>query len=226
MPGSQGDILRVYLIDDHEIVRHGLRSFLEAAGDIEVAGEAGDGRFALAELHQYAQAGTPVDVVLLDVMMPVLGGMDVARRINSMPNPPKVVILSGYGDVERVRLAMSIDVAGYILKSSRPAYILDAIRAAHRGELYLDQAVVIRLARAVPDPAKGAPELTPRERDVVALVARGKSNIDIATDLSISERTARTHVSHLLGKLGLESRVQLAIWAIDNGFARSARPRP
>lgn len=207
--------IRVYLVDDHEIVRHGLRGFLNTADDIDVVGDTGDGRRALADLDVARQSGAPVDVILLDLVMPAIGGFDLAVRIGQLENAPKIVIVSAYGSMDRVQQALDLRVAGYVTKSSRPDNILDAVRAAHNGDLYIDPAIGVQLARAAVENRHGTAQLTPREREVVSLVAKGKSNIDIANELFISERTARTHVSHLLGKLELESRVQLALWAVD-----------
>ena len=213
--------IRVYLVDDHEIVRHGLRGFLETADDIEVVGDTGDGRRALVDLESAHRREEPIDVVLLDLVMPAIGGFDLARTIIGLKDAPKIVVLSAYGNMDRVQLALDLRVAGYVTKASRPDNVLEAVRAAARGDLYIDPAIGVRLARAAVETRHGTAQLTRREREVVSLVAKGKSNIDIARELFISERTARTHVSHLLGKLGLESRVQLALWAIDEGNASS-----
>jgi DNA-binding NarL/FixJ family response regulator len=217
-----GPRIRVYLVDDHEIVRRGLVGFLATAEDVEVAGETGDGRRVVGDLLDAAAGGHPVDVVLLDLTMPAIDGFEVARRVSALEPAPRLVVLSAYGDMERVRLAMTLNVAGYVMKSSRPDTILDAIRAAAAGELYVDPAIAGKLAQATMTPEPATAQLTRREREVIALVAQGRSNIDIASELFISERTARTHVSHILGKLGLESRVQLALWAFDHGGHRAA----
>ena len=209
--------IRVYLVDDHEIVRHGLRGFLDTAEDIDVVGDTSDGKRALADLEVAQLHGTPVDVVLLDLVMPTIGGFDLAERIAALERAPRIVILSAYGNMDRVQQALDLRVAGYVTKSSRPENILDAVRTAHSGAQYIDPAIGVRLARAATESRHGTVQLTRREREVVSLVAKGKSNIDIANELFISERTARTHVSHLLGKLDLESRVQLALWAVDAG---------
>jgi len=215
--------VRVYLVDDHEIVRRGLRGFLETAADIEVVGEADDGRRAIPDLEHAALSGCPADVVLLDLVMQSIGGFDVAHHLRQLAPAPKVVILSAYGDVDRVRRALRLDVAGYVMKSSRPDHILEAIQAAYRGATYIDPTIAGKLARATADQGPDAPPLTRREREVIELVAQGKSNIDIASALFISERTARTHVSHILSKLRLDSRVQLALWAVDHGVTRGTR---
>lgn len=221
-----GPSIRVYLVDDHEIVRRGLVGFLATADDVEVAGETGDGRRVVGDLVEATADGHPVDVVLLDLTMPAIDGFEVARRISALTPAPRLVVLSAYGDMERVRLALTLNVAGYVMKSSRPDTILDAIRAAAAGELYVDPAIAGKLAQASVALEPATAQLTRREREVIALVAQGRSNIDIASELFISERTARTHVSHILGKLGLDSRVQLALWAFDHGGHRAAQESP
>ncbi|ALJ22347.1 response regulator [Microbacterium sp. No. 7] len=211
--------IRVYLVDDHEIVRRGLSAFLGTATDVVVVGETGDAREALRDLHSLG-ADEGVDVLLTDLMMPTLSGFDLIQQLTSLPHPPRVIVLSAYGDTDRVRRALELDAAGYVMKSARPDSILEAIRAAAQGRQYVDPELAIQLAQTAVDPEVQA--LTPREREVVALVARGRSNLDIARELFISERTARTHVSHILGKLGFESRVQLALWALDGAPGRDA----
>ncbi|MEE2814154.1 MAG: response regulator transcription factor [Actinomycetota bacterium] len=212
--------IRVYLVDDHEIVRHGLRGFLDTAEDIQVVGDSGDGRRALSDLEVAQYRGEAVDVVLLDLVMPTIGGFDLAQRIGELENAPKIVIVSAYGNMDRVQQALDLRVAGYVTKSSRPDNILDAVRSGHRGDMYIDPEIGMRLAKAATERRHDSVQLTRREREVASLVAKGKSNIDIANELFISERTARTHVSHLLGKLELQSRVQLALWAVDAGNAK------
>jgi DNA-binding NarL/FixJ family response regulator len=206
--------IRVYLVDDHEIVRRGLSAFLDTAVDIAVVGETGDARTALRDLQSLGAQGG-VDVLLTDLMMPGLSGFDLLDQVQALEHPPRVIVLSAYSDTDRVRRALDLDAAGYVMKSARPDSIVDAIRAAAAGRQYVDPELAIQLAQTAVDP--GAQSLTPREREVVALVAQGRSNLDIARELFISERTARTHVSHILGKLGFGSRVQLALWALDGG---------
>jgi DNA-binding NarL/FixJ family response regulator len=209
--------IRVFIADDHSIVRHGLTAYLGVAGDIDVVGEAADGAEAVRAITELAAAGRGPAVALVDLVMPGLDGIGVAQALRQLADPPRVMILSSFGDVERLRAALRAGVSGYLLKSASAEEIADAIRGVSSGRLHLDAALSASLTEAVA-PSGMAVSLTDREREVVALVARGKSNRDIAAALVISERTARTHVSHLLGKLGLESRMQLAIWAHANGF--------
>jgi DNA-binding NarL/FixJ family response regulator len=230
-PGK-ADPVTVFLVDDHSIVRHGLASYLSVTGDIEVVGEAADGSEAVAQITQLIATNRAPDVVLLDLVMPGLDGIGVGVALQQLSRPPLLIILSGFGDAEHLRAALQAGVSGYILKSASAEAIADAIREVSAGGLHLDPTLSASLTKAV-TPAGDTVAITMRERDVVALVAKGYSNKDIAAALYISERTARTHVSHLLGKLGLASRIQLAIWAHANGFPLAspeefvhAGPRP
>jgi DNA-binding NarL/FixJ family response regulator len=217
-PAPSGvDAISVFIVDDHSIVRYGLTSYLSVAVGIDVVGEAGDGAEAVAAIAGLISAGRAPDVALVDLVMPGLDGIGVAEALRALPGSPRVVILSSFGDVEHLRSALRAGVSGYLLKSTPAETIAEAIRAVSSGNLQLDPALSGSLAKAV-SPSDPTVSLTAREHEVVALVARGRSNRDVAAALYISERTARTHVSHLLGKLGLESRTQLAIWANANGF--------
>ncbi|WP_194908859.1 response regulator [Catenulispora rubra] len=204
--------IRVFLVDDHGIVRSGLRGFLETAADVEIAGEAATGREALGALSE----GLVADVLLLDLVMPGMHGLELVDRLKQASPTLRVVVLSAHGDTALVHQALSLGVDGYVVKASNPARILDAVRAAHHRELYIDPSIAAQVTGNTA--ARVSPSLTPRERDVVRLVAQGKSNMDIASSLFISERTARTHVSHVLAKLDLQSRVQLALWAVESGI--------
>jgi DNA-binding NarL/FixJ family response regulator len=214
---ENADPVTVFLVDDHSIVRHGLASYLSVTGDIEVVGEAADGTEAVAQITQLVATNRAPDVVLLDLVMPVLDGIGVAVALQQLARPPRLIILSGFGDAEHLRAALQAGVSGYILKSASAEAIADAIREVSAGGLHLDPTLSASLTKAL-TPTGDNVAITTRERDVVALVAKGYSNKDIAAALYMSERTARTHVSHLLGKLGLASRIQLAIWAHANGF--------
>jgi len=214
--------IRVFVADDHAVVRRGLHSFLATEPDIEVIGEAGNGRDAVREIARLIAAGEGADVVLMDLVMPELDGVEAAMELRELPGAPRVVMMTSFGEVEHLRAALQAGVSGYLLKDSGAKNVAAAVRAAHSGQLHLDAKVSARLSQALaPVPVDGAAGLTPREREVVVLVARGQSNKDIARALFLSERTARTHVSHLLGKLGLQSRIQLALWALEHGFDRA-----
>jgi DNA-binding NarL/FixJ family response regulator len=212
------DVIRVFLVDDHAMVRRGLQSFLGAVAGMEVVGDAADGQAALEELGRRAAYGQPMPhVVLMDLMMPRLGGVDAIAALRKAHPDTKVVALTSFDDIERVRAALDAGASGYVLKDADSDEIATAVRAAARDEVHLDAKIARALARSLGGRTT-AGDLTQREREVLVLVAQGKSNQDIADALVISERTARTHVSHVIGKLGLESRVQAAIWAIRNGL--------
>ncbi|MGY1806210.1 response regulator [Blastococcus sp. SYSU D00669] len=217
MSGMPADEIAVLVVDDHEVVRKGLRMFLAAVPGITVVGEAGDGAAALAELaHRKAHGGMPA-VVLMDLMMPRMAGVEAIAAIRAAHPGVRVVALTSFSDVERVHAALDAGASGYVLKDADSDEIAAAIRAAARDEVHLDAAVARALARSMTT-RYPAEELTEREREVLVLVAQGKSNQEIADALVISERTARTHVSHVIMKLGLVSRVQAALWAVRNGL--------
>lgn len=209
---QESSVIRVFIVDDHSIVRQGLKSYLELTGGFKVVGEAADGETAIAEISRLIEQGNAPDVALVDLVMPVLSGIELADQLRQLSKPPAIMILSSFGDVEHLRAALNAGVSGYILKSASAETIAIAIREANAGNLYLDPMLSANLKRVFAGSAEAA-TLTKREREVVALVAKGKANKEIAAELFISERTARTHVSHLLLKLNLRSRIQLALWA-------------
>jgi DNA-binding NarL/FixJ family response regulator len=211
-------MIRVFLVDDHAMVRRGLHAFLAAVDGMEVIGDAADGRAALDELGRRAAYGNPMPhVVLMDLMMPRLGGIDAITALRHAHPDLKIVALTSFDDIERVRAALDAGASGYVLKDAESDEIATAVRAAARDEVHLDAKIARALARSITSRSSST-DLTAREREVLVLVAQGRSNQDIADHLVISERTARTHVSHVIGKLGLESRVQAALWAIRNGL--------
>lgn len=211
--------ITVLLVDDHAVVRRGLRSFLEVVPGISVIGDVGDGQDALDHLARMAAYRHRLpDVVLMDLMMPRLGGIDAIAAVRAAHPGVKIVALTSYNDTERAKAALEAGASGYVLKDADSDEIATAIRAAARDEVHLDAKIARALARSLGAASRPAHDLTAREREVLVLVAAGKSNQDIADALVISERTARTHVSHVIGKLGLESRVQAALWAIRNGL--------
>jgi DNA-binding NarL/FixJ family response regulator len=210
--------LRVLIVDDHAVVRRGIKAYFEVLDDIESIGEAGDGQDALDKLASMAAHGTLPDVVLIDLLMPKLDGVATTAEITHRYPSVKVVILTSFGEMERVHAALENGASGYLLKDAGPTEVAGAIRAASRDEVFIDTAVAKQLTRAMVSPATGISSLTPRERAVLTLVADGRSNREIATALSISERTARTHVSNVLGKLNLRSRTQAALVAMREGL--------
>jgi DNA-binding NarL/FixJ family response regulator len=209
--------ITVLVVDDHAVVRKGLRSFLDVVPGIQVVGEAENGRDAIDRLGRMAAFEGVPDVVLMDIAMPVLDGIEATLQIRSLHPSVRVVTLTSYSDTQRVHAALEAGAAGYVLKDADSDEIAIAIRAAARDEVHLDASVARSLAKSMTS-GHFSGELTRREREVLVLVAEGKSNQDIADALFISERTARTHVSHVIGKLGLESRVQAALWAVRQGL--------
>jgi DNA-binding NarL/FixJ family response regulator len=214
--------IRVFLVDDHAVVRRGMHAFFEMLDDIKIVGEAGDGQAALDELPALAAHGELPDVVLMDLLMPRLDGVAATKAIKERYPDVEVVALTSFSEAERVHVALEAGAAGYLLKDAEADQVAAAVRAAHRGEVHLDPVVARQLTRTLVTHQGTATALTIREREILVLVAQGKSNRDIADALMISERTARTHVSHVLSKLGLTSRTQAALWAVREGLV----PRP
>ncbi|MGY1710548.1 response regulator transcription factor [Geodermatophilus sp. SYSU D00758] len=207
------------LVDDHAVVRRGVQAYVTAVPGMRVLGEAADGQEAVDLLARRAATGEPLpDVVLMDLQMPLMDGVAATAAITRAHPSVRVVVLTSFGEAERVHAALAAGAAGYVLKDADPAEVATAIRAAAAGEVHLDAAVARQLARRMAAPRDGLSALTDREREVLALVARGHSNREIADRLVISERTARTHVSNVLGKLRLASRTQAALLAIKEGL--------
>lgn len=213
------DVVRVLVVDDHAIVRRGLRAYLDAEPTLEMLGEAVDGQDAVARLTQWHVTGSRMpDVVLMDLQMPRMDGVEATRAIARAHPELKVVVLTSFGEAERVHAALTAGAAGYVLKDADTDEVATAIHAAATGEVHLDSAVARLLARRMAAPKTGLTSLTSREREILVLVAQGLCNREIAERLVISERTARTHVSNLLGKLQLSSRTQAALLAIREGL--------
>jgi DNA-binding NarL/FixJ family response regulator len=213
-----GGTVRVMIVDDHAVVRRGIRAYLEMLDGMEVAAEAADGQDALDLLKTMAAHQDLPDVVLLDLVMPRMDGVIATSRITSQYPTVRVVVLTSFGGMERVHAALANGAAGYLLKSAGPAEVAGALQAAARDEVFLDPAVARRLTREMVSPPTGLSALTDRERDVLILVGNGLSNREIADQLVISERTARTHVSNVLRKLQLSSRTQAALVAVREGL--------
>lgn len=210
--------IRVLVVDDHAVVRRGMRAFFDALPDITVVADAADGHAALEALADLAARDDLPDVVLMDLVMPGLDGVGATTAVKQRYPSVEVVVLTSFSEAERVHLALAAGAAGYLLKDAEADEVSAAVRAAHRGEVHLDSAVARQLTRTLTAPRRAATVLTPREREILILVAQGKSNRDIAGTLVISERTARTHASNVLTKLGLTSRTQAALWAIREGL--------
>ena len=215
--------INVLVVDDHAVVRRGLLAFLESESDIDVVGDADGGARALDLLSQLDADGRRPDVVVMDLQMRPLDGIESTRQIRARYSDVEVVALTSFGEQERVHAALEAGASGYLLKDADADEVAAAIRAAHRGELQLDPAVARRLMSSLRAAPAGdlTAELTVRELEVLSLVGAGKANKTIAAELAISERTARTHVSNILRKLGLSSRTQAALWATREGLVDS-----
>jgi DNA-binding NarL/FixJ family response regulator len=219
-PEPAGRRIRVCLVDDHAVVRRGLRGYLDLVEDMEIVGEAADGGAALDLVAALIADGRPPHVVLMDLLMPGTDGVTATRLLTERCEGVAVVAMTSYSEVDRIRGALEAGASGYLLKDAEADQVVDGIRRAHRGEMPLGPAVSRQLARAFRAPGRAAVDaLTAREHEVLVLVAAGLSNRDIAHRLSISERTARTHVSSILDKLSLRSRTQAALYAIQQGLA-------
>jgi two-component system, NarL family, response regulator LiaR len=206
------DKITVMLIDDHRVVRQGLRDFLELQEDIDVVGEASSGE----EGVQVAGQLLP-DVVLMDLVMPGIDGVETTRRVKAVSPSSRVIVLTSFADDDKVFPAIKAGAISYLLKDISPEDLAHAIRAAQRGEAVLHPEVAAKLMQEFSAPRPNeAPvdQLTPREMDVLRLVAKGMSNKEIADKLIISEKTTKTHLSNILSKLHLADRTQVAIYAL------------
>jgi DNA-binding NarL/FixJ family response regulator len=214
------ETIGVLVVDDHEVVRRGLLVFLDGEPDIEVVGEAEGGAQALDLLASMDLERRRPDVIIMDLQMAPIDGIESTRRVRALYDDIEVVALTSFAEEERVHAALEAGASGYVLKDSDVDDVAAAVRAAHRGELQIDPLVAKRLTSPLRE-GRGIErlsELTSRELDVLRLVAAGKPNKQIAAELAISERTARTHVSRILRKLHLSSRTQAALWAVRVGL--------
>jgi DNA-binding NarL/FixJ family response regulator len=225
MEPALDDTIDVLVVDDHEVVRRGLLAFFDCEPDIEVVGEAGGGAEALELLASLDSEGRRPDVIVMDLQMAPIDGIESTRQVRARYDDVEVVALTSFADDERVHSALQAGASGYVLKDSDADDVAAAVRAAHRGELQIDRVIARRLMSSLHKPRDADPlsELTTRELDVLRLVASGKPNKQIATELDISERTARTHVSRVLRKLRLSSRTQAALWAVREGLVEVTR---
>jgi DNA-binding NarL/FixJ family response regulator len=211
--------ITVLLVDDHAVVRRGLASYLDGEEDITVVGQADNGRHALEELAVLANsAAGPPDVVLMDLLMPELDGIAATAEIMRRWPAMRVIAVTSFLEEEKARAALAAGAVGYLLKDAEADDVADAIRTVVRGEAAVQASVAIALIQADRRPTSPDAALTRRERDVIALVADGRTNVQIAHHLGVTERTARSHVSNILAKLGLTSRTQAAMWAERHGL--------
>lgn len=228
MPTPPARPIRVLLVDDHAMVRRGMRDFLSLHDDLEIVGEASDGAAAI----ERAAALLP-DVVVMDLLMPGVDGIDATARIKTAHPDIEIVAITSFVEEARIVAALEAGASGFLLKDAEADELAAAIRSAAHGEVHLDPAVAGIVARRMrtgigsaggPDSGTGADplgSLTSREREVLGGVARGLANRAIADELGITERTARTHVSNILAKLGLSSRTQAALLAVQHGLDRA-----
>lgn len=207
--------IHVLLVDDHQVVRRGLRTFLEVQDDIEVVGEAADGAEGVARAEELKP-----DVVLMDVKMPGMDGIDALRKMRELANPAKVLIVTSFTEQRTVVPALRAGASGYVYKDVDPEALAGAIRSVHAGHVLLQPEVAGALL-SQDDQSSGTgrgTNLTEREREVLGLIADGRSNREIARALVLSEKTVKTHVSNILMKLDLADRTQAALWAVRHGL--------
>jgi two-component system, NarL family, response regulator LiaR len=207
--------IRVLIVDDHAVVRTGLKVFLDLQPDMEVVGEAADGSEGVAMARRLEP-----DVVLMDLLMPNMDGVTAIGRIKAERPETEIVTMTSFIEEEKVTSALEAGASGYVLKDAEAEEVAAAVRAAHAGEVHLDPAVARLLAQRMRDRKSPKDELaeplTEREKDVLRLLGQGMSNKEIGSTLFITERTARTYVSNILGKLGLASRTQAALYAVEH----------
>ncbi len=210
--------ISVLIVDDHQVVRQGLRSYLEMYYDIQVIGEAGDGREAI----ELAERLKP-NVILMDLVMPVMDGITATGKIKALDLGSRVIALTSFDEDEKVFPAIEAGASSYLLKDVSTEALVEAIRATFHGEARLHPKVMRKLMDQVRRQSHGrksadTPQLTEREIEVLLLVTQGKSNREIAQELVISEKTAKAHISNILGKLGVEDRTQMAVYAITHNL--------
>ena len=219
-------MIRILIADDQDLVRAGLRMILEAADELEVVAEAHDGEAAveLALLHA-------PDVVLMDLRMPRCDGIQATRKLAATTSAPKIIVLTTFDTDDNVYDALAAGASGFLLKTAPPTRLIDAIRCVHSGEALLAPSVTQRLIQqhlthSRPDPslAERLDVLTDREREVLTLIGRGRSNTEIAQQLVVSEATVKTHINHVLGKLELRDRVQAVVLAYESGLITVGAP--
>jgi NarL family two-component system response regulator LiaR len=211
------DVIRVLVADDHAIVRKGICALLATEPDIEVVGEAKDGREAIAGAEKLRP-----DVILMDLVMPSMDGLEAIRRIVASQPEARVLVLTSFAGDDKVFPAVRAGALGYLLKDSGPEDLVQAIHQVYRGESSLHPSIARRVLQELANPSEQGPNtnaLTEREVEVLQLVAGGQSNRDISNRLAISEATVRTHVSNILSKLNLGSRTQAALYALREGLA-------
>jgi NarL family two-component system response regulator LiaR len=211
------NLIKVVLVDDHDMVRIGLAAVLDTEDDIEVVGEAGNGEEGIRLVQEYRP-----DVVLMDLVMDGMDGIETTRRLLKIFPEYKVIVLTSFLDDEKMYPVIEAGAFSYLLKTSRATEITAAIRAAVKGQSILESQVASKMMNRLRQPKTAAAheELTEREMEVLCAIARGLSNQEIANDLFIGIKTVKSHVTNLLSKLGVEDRTQAAIYAFKNGLAK------
>jgi len=210
-------MIRVVVAEDHAMVRSGLVELLSAAEDIDVVGTAGNGEEALGKVVELSP-----DVVLMDISMPVLDGIAATKRLSAEADGPRVVVLTSFSDRDRILAALDAGAVGYLLKDAEPEELVRGVRAAARGESPLDpKAATAVLSARAERRTGGAEDLSPREREVLALVASGLPNKLIARRLDISEKTVKAHLTRVFQQIGVTDRTQAALWAERQGLTGS-----
>lgn len=216
MSADSNEAVRVLIVDDHAVVRQGLITFLELQDEIEVVGEASNGKEAVAQVKELKP-----DVVLMDLVMPIMDGLTAIKEIKTVRPETEVIALTSFADDEKVFTAIRSGATGYLLKDVQPDDLVKAVLAAERGEVQLHPEVAKKLMHEVLAPPKESDlleELTEREKEVLGLLGRGLSNKEIARDLSVSEKTVKAHVSSILSKLNLPGRTHAALYAVKRGL--------
>lgn len=211
------DLIRVLVTDDHSIVRKGIKAILELIPDIQMVGEASNGREAVTQVDE-----TRPDVVLMDLVMPEMDGIEAIRQIKAKQPDVRILVLTTFAGEDKVFSAIKAGALGYQLKDSEPDELVTAIRQVYRGESALHPIIARKVLQELTRPTEQPPTpdpLTPREAEVLGLVAKGMENPEIAENLVISEATVRTHVSNIMSKLHLASRTQAALYALREGLA-------
>ncbi len=216
---SAAGTIRVVLVDDQALFRAGIRMLVDSQPDLEIVGEASDGREALSVVR-----ATRPDVVLMDIRMPVMDGLAATAELLRDPDPPRIVMLTTFDLDEAAARAIREGASGFLLKDAEPEFLLAAIRTVHSGSAVIAASATRDLFAHFSAPAQSAPpreyaDLTEREREIFALAARGLSNAEIAAREFLSEATVKTHISRILTKLGLRDRVQLVVFAYEHGLA-------
>ncbi|MCB0211087.1 MAG: response regulator transcription factor [Anaerolineae bacterium] len=231
------DFIRVVLVDDHPVVRHGLVAVIDAEDDIEVVGEAGNGREAIDLVEELNP-----DVVLMDLQMPVMNGVEAIKQINTQTGDTRIIILTTFADDDHIYDGIVAGARGYLLKDAPANCLVEAVRAASRGESLLNPEVAARILERFthmidqpagaspqqksagnPKKTNDSPKLTPRELDVLRLMSLGSRNRDIAEALMIAERTVKIHVSNILGKLNVSNRTEAVAIAVRRGLINSSQ---